>query len=136
MSLSPGMIGLVLTLSILPQAWAAPLGQNCFEQMPSGLPTDYCGLSSGNITQTFQAVNQPIESFLPGFALVILWGIELGVIWFKTERIDLVGMVGLTVAVTATGLSSIAVGVGLFMLITSLGILAFQVFRQRVTLFT
>lgn len=104
--------------------------------MPNGSTTDYCGLASGNVTTTFKAVNQPLESFLPGFSLIILWGIELGIIWFKTERIDLVGIVGLTVAVTATGLSQIAVGVGLFMLITSTGILAFQVFRQRVTLFT
>lgn len=123
-------------LFIIPQAWAAPLGQNCFEQMPNGSASDYCGMGSGNVTKIFSAVNQPIESFLPGFSLIILWGIELGIIWFKTERIDLVGMVGVTVAVTSIGMSQIAVGVGLFLLLTSLGILAFQVFRQRVTLFT
>lgn len=104
--------------------------------MPNGSVNDYCGLASGNVTVVFGAINKPIESFLPGFSLVILWGIELGIIWFKTERLDIVGIVGLLVAVTSTGLSSIAIGVGLFMLLTSIGILAFQVFRQRVTLFT
>lgn len=128
--------GLILIAFLfLPQAYA-PLGQNCFEQMPNGTANDYCGIASGNVTKVFFGVNQPIESFLPGFSLVILWGIELGIIWFKTERIDIVGIVGLTVAVTATGLSAVAVGVGLFLLLTSLGVLAFQVFRQRVTLFT
>lgn len=126
---------LLIVFLFLPSAWA-PLGQNCYEQMPNGSVNDYCGLGSGNVTKVFFAVNQPIESFLPGFSLIILWGIELGIIWFKTERIDIVGIVGLTVAVTATGLSAVAVGVGLFLLFTSLGVLAFQVFRQRVTLFT
>lgn len=131
-----GLILLLVPLLLLPQAWAAPLGQNCFEKMPVGNASDYCGLGSGNVTKVFSAVNQPIESFLPGFSLVILWGIELGIIWFKTERIDLVGIVGIAVAVTSTGLSQVAIGIGMFLLFTSLGILAFQVFRQRVTLFT
>lgn len=114
----------------------APLGENCFEIMPSGLDTDLCGFGSGNATKVFTAVNAPLEAFLPGFSLIILWAGELGIIWFKTERIDLVGIVGICIAVTATGLSPVAVGVGLGLLLTSLGILAFQVFRQRVTIFS
>ncbi len=110
--------------------------KTAFEQLPNGSANDYCGMGSGNVTKIFSAVNQPIESFLPGFSLIVLWGIELGIIWFKTERIDLVGIVGVLVAVTAVGMSQIAIGVGLFLLLTSMGILAFQVFRQRVTLFT
>lgn len=131
-----GLSLLLMMFFLIPQAFGAPIGQNCFEQMPNGSENDYCGLGSGNVTKVFTAPNKPLESFLPGFSLIILWGIELAIIWAKTERIDLVGIVGVSVAVTATGLSSIAVGVGLFMLLTSMGILAFQVFRQRVTLFT
>lgn len=122
-------------LFLLPNTYA-PLGQNCFEVMPNGSDDDLCGLGSGNVTKIFSAVNAPLESFLPGFALVLLWGGELAIIWFKTERIDLVGIVGIAIAVTSVGLSPIAVGVGYGLLLTSLGILAFQVFRQRVTIFT
>lgn len=113
------------------------VGDLCFENLPDGGATnDLCGLASGNITKVFLAPNQPLEEQIPGFALVILWGGIIGIVWFKTERIDVVGIVGLGVAATITGLSPTALGIGLFLLLVSLGILLFQVIRQRPTLFS
>lgn len=107
-----------------------------FEYLPGENVTAGCGLYSGNLTQVFQAPNQPLEAIVPGFSLVILWGLFLGVVWFKTERIDILGAVGLAVAGTSTGMSTQAIGIGVFLLFVSMGLLAFQVFRQRVVLFT
>jgi hypothetical protein len=125
------------TASLLPSAFATTA---CYEIMPDGGENDLCGLASGNLTKTFQAFNQPIESVYPGFALVILWGGILGIIWFKTERLDILGIVGLMVSGTATigstTLSPQAVGIGMTLLLISLGILLFQVVRQRVSIFT
>lgn len=110
----------------------------CFETLPDGNGTgnDLCGLASGNITKVFLAANQPIESVQPGFALVILWGGILGIIWLKTERIDILGVVGIMVSGTITGLSPNATAIGFGLLLVSGGILLFQVLRQRVTVFT
>jgi len=115
---------------------SAYVGQYCWEQLPDGLNNNLCGLTSGNITQTFQAFNQPIEEIQSGFSLVILWGGIIGIIWFKTERIDLVGITGIMVSATETGLSPTAVGIGFTLLFISLGILLFQVVRQRITIYT
>jgi len=126
---------ILLAILVLPNIHAVPM-LYCFEYLPNEDPSAGCGLYSGNITKIFQAPNQPLESIASGFSLVILWGLFLGVIWFKTERIDILGVVGLVVAATATGMSQQAIGIGVFLLFVSLGLLAFQVFRQRVVLFT
>lgn len=126
---------MVLLLVLIPNHFAVS-EIYCFEYLPGENVTAGCGLYSGNITQVFEAPNQPLEAVVPGFSLVILWGLFLGVIWFKTERIDILGVTGLVVAGTAVGFSHNAIGIGVFLLFVSLGLLAFQVFRQRVVLFT
>lgn len=95
-----------------------------------------CGLTSGNVTKTMQGLMVPLESQIPGFSMVILWGGYIGIIWFKTERIDMVGIIGILVSATATGISPTAVGIGSTLLFVSMGILLFQVIRQRITIFT
>ena|SRR5690348_11199329 len=114
----------------------------CWETLPDGGANDLCGLASGNITKVFSGVNQPIETVQPGFSLVLLWGGILGIIWFKTERIDILGITGVMVAGSmvsggAAGfLSSQATGIGFLLMFVSMGILLFQVIRQRITIFT
>ena len=126
------MLAILPLLFVIPQAW----GWQCYEVLPDGGTNDLCGLASGNVTKVFQSVNAPLESQIAGFSLVILWGGLIGIVWFKTERLDLVGIVGLAVAGTATGLSPTAVGIGFFLLLVSLGVLLFQVIRHRPTIFS
>lgn len=124
---------LVLPFVTMPYAHA----DYCFEVLPDSNGTnDLCGLASGNLTKVFLSSNQPLEQLQPGFSLVILWGGILGIIWLKTERIDILGVVGIMVAGTITGLSPNAIGIGFGLLLVSGGILLFQVIRQRVTIFT
>lgn len=110
-------------------ALGAP-GDLCFEQID-----DMCGLLTGNPQDMFSAIREPLESQVTGFSLVILWGGLLGIIWFKTENIMLLGIIGIIVSATITGLSETAKGIGMLLLGISIGILIFQLIRQRVTLF-
>lgn len=95
---------------------------------------DMCGLKSNNPRNVFGSVLRPLESQLSGFALVIFWGGILGVIWLKTENIMILGIVGIMVSATITGLSSTAQGIGMLLLAISIGILLFQLIRQRIAL--
>lgn len=85
------------------------------------------------------AVRTPIDSQLPGFSLVIIWGGLIGIIWFKTENIMLMSIVGIIVASTitigGTGISQQAIQIGYMLVGVSFGILVFQLIRQRITLF-
>ena len=119
----------ILSLSIIP-AFAAP-GDLCFENV-----NDMCGLLSGDIATVFQAPLQPLEEQLAGFSMVIFWGGILAIVWFKTENIMLLGVVGVFVNATIVGLSADAQGLGLLLLGVANGILIFQMIRQRVSLFS
>lgn len=86
------------------------------------------------------SVRQPLESQIPGFSLVIIWGGLIGIIWFKTENIMLMSIVGIIVAATitiggSTGISQQAVQIGYMLVGVSFGILIFQLVRQRITNF-
>jgi len=96
---------------------------------------DMCGLLSTNPADVFGAILQPLEVQVPGFSLVILWGGILAILWFKTENIMLLGIAGILVSSTITGLSSNAQGIGMLLLAVSIGLLLFQMIRQRVTTF-
>jgi len=119
----------ILSLSIIP-VYAAP-GDLCFENV-----NDMCGLLSGDIATVFQAPLQPLEEQLAGFSMVIFWGGILALVWFKTENIMLLGVVGVFVNATIVGLSADAQGLGLLLLGVANGILIFQMIRQRVSLFS
>ena len=119
----------LLSFSILP-AYAAP-GDLCFEDA-----TDMCGLMSGDIATVFQATLQPLEEQLAGFSMVIFWGGILAIVWFKTENIMLLGIVGVFVNATIVGISADAQGLGLLLLGVANGILIFQMIRQRVSIFS
>lgn len=97
---------------------------------------DMCGLLSTDPSEVFGAILQPLEVQVPGFSLVILWGGILAILWFKTENIMLLGIVGVFVSATVTGLSDEAQGIGMLLLAVSVGLLLFQMIRQRVTLFS
>lgn len=118
-------------LPVIPEAFAQGRPALCFENID-----DMCGLLSGDPTQTFNAFMTPLESQLAGFGLVILWGGILGIIWFKTENIMLMGVVGIAISATITGLDPEAQGIGMLMLGVSFGILLFQLIRQRPAIFS
>ncbi len=124
------VIGSILFLSQIPLAFAAP-GDNCWERI-----TDMCGLLSADPQQVFGAVLTPLESQITGLSLALLWGGLLTIIWFKTENVMLLGIVGVVVSSTITGLSSQAQGIGMLLLAVSIGILLFQLIRQRVSVFS
>jgi hypothetical protein len=113
-----------------PAAFAAP-GDLCFED-----PDDLCGLTSGDPELVFTSVLQPLETQVPGFAMVIFWGGMLAIVWFKTENIMILAIVGIFVNATISGLSETAQGIGLLLLGVANGILLFQLVRQRVSLFS
>lgn len=122
---------ILLVLSMQPLAWAAP-GDLCFEKIENGL----CGQLSGDPVQQFTGILQPLEEQLAGFSMVIFWGGILAVIWFKTENIMILGIVGVFVNATIIGISETAQGLGLLLLGVANGILLFQLVRQRVSLFS
>lgn len=95
-----------------------------------------CGLLSGDPRQVFGSILVPLDSQAPGLALAILWGGLLTIIWFKTENVMLLGIVGIVVSATITGLSAQAQGIGMLLLAISIGILLFQLIRQRVSVFS
>ena len=128
---------MITLLAILISTVAFAPGDLCFENFNSNL----CGLTSGNFTQVMSAVRQPLELVLPGFSLVILWGGLMGIIWFKTENIMMMSIVGIAVASTITiggsaGINPTAVQIGWLLVAVSFGVLIFQMLRQRLTLFS
>ena len=95
-----------------------------------------CGLASGDPVQIFSGILQPLEEQLPGFSMVIFWGGIMAIIWFKTENIMLLGVIGIVVNATITAFSETAQGIGLMLLVAANGFLLFQLLRQRVQLFS
>ena len=123
------MLVFIIAISVMPAYAQRPT--LCFEN-----PDDMCGLLSGNPADVFGALLTPLDSQIEGFALVILWGGILGAIWFKTENIMLMGVAGVLISATITGLDSDALGIGMLMLGVSFGILIFQLIRQRPAIFS
>lgn len=125
------VLAFVITITTLfPYVYAAP-GDLCFEN-----PDDLCGLTSGDPAQVFSGVLGPLESQLAGYGLVVVWGGILAIVWFKTENIMLLSIIGLLVAATITGINEDARGIGLLLVAVSIGILLFQMIRQRISLFS
>lgn len=127
-------IGIILTLYtvlfIPVLAYAAP-GDLCFED-----PDDMCGLTSGDPAIVFAGIMDPLESQVPGFSMVIFWGGLLAIVWFKTENIMLLAIIGIFVNATIASISETAQGIGLLLLGVANGILLFQLVRQRVSIFS
>lgn len=105
--------------------------QYCFEDV-----TSLCGVASGDPAQVFSGILLPLESQLVGFSMVIFWGGIMAIIWFKTENIMLLGIIGIFVNATIIGLSSEAQGIGLLLLGVANGLLLFQMLRQRISIFS
>lgn len=122
---------LPVILISFPLAFADSRPTLCYEDV-----SDMCGLLSGNPTDFFSAILAPLDAQVAGYGLMILWGGILAMLWFKTENIMLMGIVGVIVAATITGLSDQAKGIGMMLLAVSIGILLFQMIRQRVALFS
>lgn len=123
------LVFMSLTIPISAQAARDP--QYCFEDS-----SDLCGLSSGDPTTVFAGILDPLETQVPGFSMIILWGGIMAIIWFKTENIMLLGIIGVFVSATITGISSTAQGIGLALFGVSIGILIFQMVRQRLQIFS
>ena len=95
-----------------------------------------CGLTSGDPSTVFAGLLDPLESQVPGFAMVIFWGGLMAILWFKTENIMLLAVVGIFVNALIVGISDTAQGIGLLLLGVANGILLFQLIRQRVSIFS
>lgn len=122
---------LVLLSLSFPLAFADERPALCYEDA-----SDMCGLLSGDPADMFAATLAPLDAQVAGYGLMILWGGILAMLWFKTENIMLIGIVGIIVAATITGFSQDAKGIGMLLLSISMGILLFQMIRQRVSLFS
>ncbi len=124
-------VPLIALLFLIPiSAYGAP-GDLCFED-----PTDMCGLTSGDPAVVFSGLLDPLESQVPGFALVIFWGGLMSIVWFKTENIMLLAIIGIFVNATIVGISETSQGIGLLLLGVANGVLLFQLIRQRVSIFS
>lgn len=124
-------IVLIALLFIIPiSAYGAP-GDLCFED-----PNDMCGLTSGDPAVVFAGLLDPLESQVPGFGMVIFWGGLMAIVWFKTENIMLLAIIGIFVNATIVGISDTSQGIGLLLLGVANGILLFQLIRQRVSIFS
>lgn len=127
----------MLRLLLLPLFFSVPFAfadqrpALCYEDV-----TDMCGLLSGNPADFFEATLAPLDAQIAGYGLMILWGGILAMIWFKTENIMLMAIVGIIVAATITGMGAQAKGIGMLLVAVSIGILLFQMIRQRVALFS
>lgn len=115
----------------MPLAFADERPALCYEDA-----SDMCGLLSGDPGDFFAATLAPLDTQVAGYGLMILWGGILAMLWFKTENIMLIGVVGVIVAATITGFSEDAKGIGMALLAVSIGILMFQMIRQRISLFS
>ncbi len=122
------ILGFIIMVPVA--VYAAP-GDLCFEDID-----DMCGLLSKDPEQLFGSFMVPLESQAEGFSVVILWGGLLAIVWFKTEDIKILGVVGIVISATITGLSTQAQGIGMLLLGVSVGILLFQLIRQRVSIFS
>lgn len=120
---------LVLSIFTIP-AYAARDPQYCFEDS-----SDLCGLASGDPATIFAGIMDPLETQVPGFSMIIFWGGMMAILWFKTENIMLLGLVGIFVNATIIGISETAQGIGLLLLGVANGLLIFQLFRQRIQIF-
>ena len=131
-----GLIVLVAALSWLPFSWAYT-PQFCFEDV-----SDLCGIASGNATRIFQGILEPLESQVPGFAMIIFWGGIFAILWFKTENIMLLTIIGIlfVASIGVTGstivISDTAVGIGMLLAAVAVGFLLYQLLRQRIALFS
>lgn len=124
------LVLLLLSIAIIP-ANAARDPQYCFEDS-----ADLCGLASGDPETIFQGIMDPLETQVPGFSMIIFWGGIMAILWFKTENIMLLGLIGIFVNATIIGISGTAQGIGLLLLGVANGLLLFQLFRQRVQIFS
>lgn len=125
------MLPLILLFFSIPFAYADERPALCYEDA-----SDMCGLLSGNPADFFSATLAPLDAQVAGYGLMILWGGILAMLWFKTENIMLMGIVGIIVAATITGMSQDAKGIGMLLLAVSIGILLYQMIRQRISLFS
>ena len=105
--------------------------QYCFEDS-----SNLCGVASGDPATIFAGIMDPLETQVPGFSMVIFWGGIMAIVWFKTENIMLLGIIGIFVNATIVGISQVAQGIGLALLGVANGILIFQMIRQRINIFS
>lgn len=108
---------------LIPSAYALPPGAQCWENMT-------CGPST-LIHDPFHHVLDPIDAYLHPYTLVVIWGSLLGVIWFTSQTPLLVAALGIIVATTAVGLNQTAVGIGMMLASVAIGVVLYQVVRQR-----
>ena len=124
------LVSLAILISTIP-AYAARDPQYCFEDS-----SNLCGLASGDPATIFGGIMDPLETQVPGFSMIIFWGGIMAILWFKTENIMLLGLIGIFVNATIVGISSEAQGIGLLLLGVANGLLIYQLFRQRVQIFS
>ncbi|NIN03684.1 MAG: hypothetical protein GTO44_10015 [Hydrotalea flava] len=120
----------------MPDAFGQSFGELCFEDVDN-----LCGIGTGNASDVFSGVLEPLESQIgfgvaTGFGFVIFWAGIFSIVWFKTENIMVIGLLGIFVNATIIGFNEEAQGIGILLLGVANGLLIFQMLRQRVSLFS
>lgn len=108
---------------LIPSAYALPPGAQCWENMTCG--------PSQLIHDPFHHVLDPIDAYLHPYTVVAIWGALLGVVWFSSQSPLLVAALGIIVATTAVGLNQTAIGIGMMLASVAIGVVLYQVVRQR-----
>ena len=135
-----GVIPILIVLMLIPSSIQTAAGQSfgelCFEDVD-----DICGIGTGDAESVFSGIILPLESQIgfgvaTGFGFVIFWAGIMAIIWFKTENIMLLGLIGVFVNATIVSFNEQAQGIGILLLGVANGLLIFQMLRQRVSLFS
>ena len=114
---------------VIPQAFAAP-GDNCYEQSSTIMDC-----FNGNIFNVVNDALIPLDVVVPNFGLVIIWGGLIGILWFKTENVMLVGVCSVMAGSNfVVSFYSPALGVGFLLFGVCIGVFLFQLIRQRINL--
>ncbi len=96
---------------------------------------------------TCDIANQPFESFLApvshafttsingvtlDFSIFVIWGIVLGIIWFRTHSTSITGIIGIfLVIILQQVLPETAVNIGYLLLAISIGVMLYQLVIKK-----
>ncbi len=136
----PAVLISIALITTIPNTFQTAAGQSfgelCFEDVD-----DLCGIGTGDAESVFSGIILPLESQVgfgvaTGFGFVIFWAGIFAVVWFKTENIMLLGLIGVFVNATIVSFNEQAQGIGILLLGVANGLLIFQMLRQRVSLFS
>lgn len=75
---------------------------------------------------------EPFNAIFGVWFFPIVWGLFLAIIWLRTQNTMLVGIVGLLVSTMISSFYEPAREIGVILFLVAMGMILFQVIRQKV----